>query len=87
MLPAQVLPGEYVQLGKQGSPRQGFVKPPANLPPNGELLAAKSFRQACAAIVAGSVQPAGMLRRTLCCSGALSCVHQTPCISVRALAG
>ena len=42
----QVLPGEYVQLGKQGSPRQGLVKPPPDLPPNSELLAPRSFRHA-----------------------------------------
>ena len=42
----QVLPGEYVQLGKQGSPRQGLVKPPPDLPPNSELLAPRSFRRA-----------------------------------------
>ena len=42
----QVLPGEYVQLGKQGSPRQGLVKPPTDLPPNTELLASRSFRHA-----------------------------------------
>jgi hypothetical protein len=42
----QVLPGEYIELGRQGSPRQGLVKPPSDLPPNSELLASKSFRRA-----------------------------------------
>lgn len=40
----QVIPGEYVQAGRQGSPRMGLVQPPTDLPSNSELLASRSFR-------------------------------------------
>ncbi|BDA49114.1 probable peptidyl-prolyl cis-trans isomerase B [Coccomyxa sp. Obi] len=41
---SRVIPGEYVQAGRQGSPRMGLVQPPTDLPPNKELLASRSFR-------------------------------------------
>lgn len=41
----QVVPGGYVQAGRQGSPRMGLVQPPTDLPANKELLASRSFRQ------------------------------------------
>ena len=43
----QVLPGEYIEAGRQGSPRLGEVKPPTDLLPNTELLDAQSFRSVC----------------------------------------
>ena len=41
---AQVLPGEYVLAGRQGSSRLGEVRPPTDLAPNTELLDPQSFR-------------------------------------------
>ena len=41
---AQVLPGEFVQAGRQGSSRLGEVRPPTDLAPNTELLDPQSFR-------------------------------------------
>ncbi|CAL5226930.1 g9808 [Coccomyxa viridis] len=41
---SKVLPGEYIEAGRQGSPRLGEVKPPTDLLPNTELLDALSFR-------------------------------------------
>ena len=40
----QVLPGEFVQAGRQGSSRLGEVRPPTDLAPNTELLDPQSFR-------------------------------------------
>lgn len=40
----QILPGEYIQAGRQGSRRLGEVKPPTDLAPNSELLDSQSFR-------------------------------------------
>ncbi|KAK9919081.1 hypothetical protein WJX75_009237 [Coccomyxa subellipsoidea] len=41
---SKVVPGGYVQAGRQGSPRMGLVQPPTDLPANKELLASRSFR-------------------------------------------
>ena len=56
MRDVQVLPGEYIEAGRQGSPRLGEVKPPTDLPPNNELLDSQSFRWACSFL------------QTTCCS-------------------
>lgn len=44
---SKVLPGRWIQAGRQGSPRMGAVAVPPDLPPNEDLLSARAFR--CAA--------------------------------------
>ncbi|CAK0786188.1 hypothetical protein CVIRNUC_009401 [Coccomyxa viridis] len=41
---SKVLPGKFVQAGRQGSSRLGEVRPPTDLAPNTELLDPQSFR-------------------------------------------
>ena len=45
---SKVLPGRWIQAGRQGSPRMGAVAVPPDLPPNEDLLSARAFR--CAAL-------------------------------------
>ena len=49
---SKVLPGRWIQAGRQGSPRMGGVALPPDLPPNDDLLAARSFR--CGSLVVSS---------------------------------
>ena len=53
MYDEQVVPGSYIQAGRQGSFRMGEVQAPLDLASNLEVLQSNSFRQcaACSAIV------------------------------------
>ena len=68
----QVLPGEYIEAGRQGSPRLGEVKPPTDLAPNNELLDAQSFRSDCQVVWALRCSLQAVLRRVIEAAGGVS---------------
>jgi hypothetical protein len=43
---SKVLPGRWIQAGRQGSLRMGAVALPPDLPPNADLTAPRAFRRA-----------------------------------------